>query len=287
MTIGLHGESQSLLDAADNDFYGAHDEGDAHAASAVDSGSNDSDEAWSDESEGEPSAKRVDLGSSVEDLGSDAEENYSDAEDTHQDPATSPEERSDDESQNQLSALVEAEVRDLFHLGCKCSGQNHYTALENRRETLIRLMTSLQDLDKKALKHYILGELAASILPATAASAERRYRYHILGVSVCAKVFKDVHGVGEHTLKRLKELVARGTAAVPQHGNVNFMPHNSLSPDTISKTVQFLNSYACTHGLPQPAAPILEGKLQLHQCTYQLAIKNGYAQVVCFCFAGM
>ena len=89
-------------------------------------------------------------------------------------------------------------------------------------------MTSLQDLDKKALKHYILGELAASILPAAAASAERRYRYHILGVSVCAKVFKDVHGVGEHTLKRLKELVARGTAAVPQHGNVNFMPHNAL-----------------------------------------------------------
>ena len=83
-------------------FYGAHDEGDAHAASAVDSGSDDSDEAWSDECEGEPSAKRVDLGSSVEDLGSDAEENYSDAEDTHQSPATSPEERSDDESQKSV-----------------------------------------------------------------------------------------------------------------------------------------------------------------------------------------
>ena len=177
MTIGLHGESQSLLDAAGNDFYGANDEGDAHTASAVDSGSDDSDEAWSDESEGESSAKRVDLGSSVEDLGSDAEENYSDTDDTHQ---------SHDESQNQLSALVEAEVRDLFQLGYKCSGQNHYTALENQRETLIHLMTSLRDLDKKALKHYILGELAASILPATAASAERRYRYHILGVSICA-----------------------------------------------------------------------------------------------------
>ena len=62
------------MDAADNDFYRAHDEGDAHAASAVDSGSDDSDEACSDESEGEPSAKQVDLGSSVEDLGSDAEE---------------------------------------------------------------------------------------------------------------------------------------------------------------------------------------------------------------------
>ena len=219
----------------------------------------------------------------MEDLGSEAEENYSDVEDTHQSPATSPEERSDDESQNQLSALVEAEVRDLFHLGCKCSGQNHYTALENQRETLIRLMTSLQDLDKNVLKHYILGELAASILPATAASAERRYRYHILGVSVCAKVFKDVHGVGEHTLKRLEELVARAAAAVPQHGNVNFMPHNALSPD--SKTVQFLNSYACTHGLPQPAAP--RGRAAAPPVYLPASHKNGYAQVVCFYFAGM
>ena len=120
MTIGLHGVIQSLLDAADNDFYGAHDEGDAHAAPAVDSGSDDSVEAWSDKSEGEPSAKRVDLGSSVEDLGSDAEENYSDTKDTHQSPATLPEERSDDESQNQLSALIEAEVRDLLHMGFEC-----------------------------------------------------------------------------------------------------------------------------------------------------------------------
>ena len=83
---------------------------------ANDSGSDDSDEAWSDESEGEPSTKRVDLGSSVDELGNDAEETYSDAEDTYQSPATSPEERSDDESQNQLSALVEAEVRNFFHL---------------------------------------------------------------------------------------------------------------------------------------------------------------------------
>ena len=94
----------------------------------------------------------------MEDLGSDAEENYSDAEDTHQSPATSPEEGSDDESQNQLSSLFEAEVRDLFHLGCKCSGQNHYTALENQRETLIRLMTSLQDLDKKKLSNTTFWE---------------------------------------------------------------------------------------------------------------------------------
>ena len=131
----------------------------------------------------------------------------------------------------------------------------HKSYVQRRKSTTV-IIGGLNNRDcHRRRDNYILGELAASIIPAIAASAERRYRYHVLGVSVCAKVFKDVHGVGEHTLKRLKELVARGTAAVPQHGNVNFMPHNSLSPDTISKTVQFLNSYACTHGLPQPAAP--------------------------------
>ena len=96
-------------------------------------------------------------------------------------------------------------------------------------------------------------------------------------------MFKDVHGVGEHTLKRLEELVARGAAAVPQHGNVNFMPHNALSLD--SKTVQFLNSYACTHGLPQPAAP--RGRAAAPPVYLPASHKNGYAQVVCFYFAGM
>lgn len=43
--------------------------------------------------------------------------------------------------------------------------------------------------------------------------------YRILGVYVCAKVFKDAHGVGDHTCKVLKSLVAECSALLPQHGN--------------------------------------------------------------------
>ena len=44
---------------------------------------------------------------------------------------------------DQPTALVEAEVRDLFHIGCKSAGVKRYSALENQRQGLVRLMTFL------------------------------------------------------------------------------------------------------------------------------------------------
>ena len=43
----------------------------------------------------------------------------------------------------QLTTLVEAEVRDLFHIGCNSAGVNHYSALESQRQVLVRLKTFL------------------------------------------------------------------------------------------------------------------------------------------------
>ena len=43
----------------------------------------------------------------------------------------------------QLTALVKAEVHDLSHIGCKSAGVNHYSALENQWQVLVRLMTFL------------------------------------------------------------------------------------------------------------------------------------------------
>ena len=43
----------------------------------------------------------------------------------------------------QPTALVEAEVCDLFHIDCKNAGVNRYLALENQRQVLACLMTFL------------------------------------------------------------------------------------------------------------------------------------------------
>ena len=40
----------------------------------------------------------------------------------------------------QPTSLVEAEVCDLLHIGCKTAGVNRYSALENQRQVLARLM---------------------------------------------------------------------------------------------------------------------------------------------------
>ena len=43
----------------------------------------------------------------------------------------------------QPTALVEVEVCDLFHIGCKNAGVIRYSALENQRQVLAPLMTFL------------------------------------------------------------------------------------------------------------------------------------------------
>ena len=61
--------------------------------------------------------------------------------DTDDAPGTQKESGESDEGE-QLTAL-EAEVRDLFHIGCKSAGLNHYSALENKRQVLVRLKAFL------------------------------------------------------------------------------------------------------------------------------------------------
>ena len=251
--LGMHDESLAQLDEHDQSFFGTSSATHASAASAASpsGGQVESDEDSSDD-DIEPLAQRVDFGQDVEELESDADEIFdSDAEVDV--PIVHPPPTAGEEAQQ--AALIEAELRDWFTLGCKCAGQNHFLALESQRETLVQLITSLKQLNKKSLKQYILGELAASVLPATTAAAERRYRYSVLGAPVCATVFRDVHGVGDHTLKSLKQLVARGIATIPQHGSTKQSPHNIIAPDVVGKTAQFLRSFANIYGLPQPAAP--------------------------------
>ena len=43
----------------------------------------------------------------------------------------------------QPTALVEAEVCDLFHIGCKNTGVNHFSAVEHQRQVIAHLMTFL------------------------------------------------------------------------------------------------------------------------------------------------
>ena len=74
-------------------------------------------------------------------------------------------------------------------IGCGFQGLNHYPTLD--KEGLKSLMTSLRELDKKSLKLYILGELAATIYPKAAGSAtlERRFKYSVMGIPICKQTF--------------------------------------------------------------------------------------------------
>ena len=117
-------------------------------------------------------------------------------------------------------------------IGCDCQGTNHHATLD--KEGLKSLMTSLRELDKKSLKLYILGELAASIFPKAAGSAtlERRFKYSVMGIPICKQAFWCIHGVNERTMRALKKLAAEGTARTV-HGNLQRTPHNIPSAEVI------------------------------------------------------
>ena len=95
-------------------------------------------------------------------------------------------------------------------------------------------MTSLRELDKKSLKLYILGELAASIFTKAAGSAtlERHFKYSFMGIPICKQTFWCILGVNERTMRALKKLAAEGTARIV-HGNLHRTPHNIISAEMI------------------------------------------------------
>ena len=67
---------------------------------------------------------------------------------------------------------------------CGCQGTNNYATLD--KKGLKSLMTTLRELDKKSLKLYICGELAASIYPKAVGSAtlERRFKHSLMGIPI-------------------------------------------------------------------------------------------------------
>ena len=238
---GMHDESLAELESHDEFFYGTEAAGDSE----------------SDESDGssddEPSAQRVryDQGAASSASAMPELESISEAEEEF----LSESEGEDDEVRAEARAAERADqASDMINIGCGCQGTNHYAALE--KEGLETLMTSLGQLDKKSLKLYILGELAASIYPKATegATLEPRFKYSVMGVTICKRGFWDIHGVNERTMRALKKLAAEGTARIV-HGNLHRTPHNILSAEVIESIIRFLNTYGNLHGLPQPAAP--------------------------------
>ena len=116
---------------------------------------------------------------------------------------------------------MEAEVRELRSIGCKCS-QNHYLGIS--QAPLCDLIVSIRQVSKHDLKQYVLGQLARSVLPPSAAAERRTFCYAILGISVCSKAFHTDHNIGDFVMHALQKLASDGIPAVLEHGSKRKSP---------------------------------------------------------------
>ena len=78
---------------------------------------------------------------------------------------------------------------------------------------------SIRQTEKRDLKQYVLGQLARSLAPPGATSERTRFRYAVLGIAVCAEVFRFVHGVGDFVFRSLQKLASDGIVKVPDQSS--------------------------------------------------------------------
>ena len=142
-------------------------------------------------------------------------------------------------------------MRELDESGYRCVGFNHYDDLPV--EKLAKLILSIPKLTTSQHKFYVLGELAASLKPATGAGVQRKFRYNIIEVSICQKVFIAVHGIKLHSLKSLQKQAILDTVLLPEHGQAHQAPHHLPAPVVRQSIIQFICNYGNRYGLPQPS----------------------------------
>ena len=132
-------------------------------------------------------------------------------------------------------------MRELDESGYGYVGFNHYDDLPV--ENVAKLILSIPKLTKSQQKFHVLGELAASLKPATGAGVQRKFRYNIIEVSIFQKVFIAVHGIKLHTLKSLQKQARSDTGLLPEHGQAHQAPHHLLAPVVRQSIIQFICNY--------------------------------------------
>ncbi len=79
--------------------------------------------------------------------------------------------------------------------------------------------------------------------------------YNAFQKPVCKKTFMLVNDIGRSALENRVDHYKQNGPLPRKHGNVGKKPSQAVIYDDVKRVVEFLQNYADTYGIPQPAAP--------------------------------
>ena len=80
------------------------------------------------------------------------------------------------------------------------------------------------------------------------------HRYKVNQTKVCLSVFFNANSVTRYELQIVQSHLDADIIVPPDHGNVGSTPWHAVSAEEVVMVRDFIQNYACVHGLPQPSA---------------------------------
>ena len=156
-----------------------------------------------------------------------------------------------------------AAIEERRNAGCNCRSGNCFVAVTAEDLKTSRNLTEV--LDKASRLIFLSGQLHTlanrgetqqHVSVAARASRSRvSYRYEVNQTKVCLSVFLYANSVTRYELQSVQSHLDAGIIVPPDHGNVGSTPWHAVSAEEVGMVRDFIQNYACVHGLPQPSAP--------------------------------
>ena len=152
-----------------------------------------------------------------------------------------------------------AAIEECRNAGCNCCSGNCFVAVTAEDLKTSRNLTEASRLIFLSGQLHTLanrGETQQHVSVAARASRSRiSYKYEVNQTKVCLSVFLYANSVTCYELQTVQSHLDAGIIDPPDHGNVGSTPWHAVFAEEVGMVRDFIQNYACVHGLPQLSAP--------------------------------
>ncbi|KAH3812649.1 hypothetical protein DPMN_141086 [Dreissena polymorpha] len=148
-----------------------------------------------------------------------------------------------------------ATVRQFLEIGCGC--KNKCTVNFEIGQVYHHIL-NMRELTKAEKDIIVMSNLKCGNDLTTKRGKPRKrsmVSYNAFQKPVCKKTFMLVNDIGRSALENLVDHYKQNGPLPRKHGNVGKKPSQAVIYDDVKRVVEFLQNYADTYGIPQPAAP--------------------------------